>query len=74
MKTAHGGAVREAAGDAADRLCFLADALTARPSEDLEAASKRGLGRILEDIAVELAEAVLSHPSGATPPKEEKQC
>ena len=51
--------VQDVAEDVADRLCFLADALTARPSEDLEAASKRGLGKILEDVAVMLAEAVM---------------
>ena len=56
---ATGGAVREATSDAVDVLCFLADALTATPECDLEAASRRGLGKILEDVAVMLAEAVM---------------
>lgn len=78
--------MREAVGDALDRLCFLADAVLAKPDEDLEAASRRGLGRMLEDIAVTLAEAGFTHhgaESGmlknvenptAEKPKEEGQC
>ena len=53
------GSVQDVAEDVADRLCFLADAVLARPDEDLEAASRRGLGKILEDVAVMLAEAVM---------------
>ncbi len=60
--------VREVAGDAADRLCFLADALASRPTSDLEATSRRGLGRILEDVAVMLAEAVMQE-DGSAPAK-----
>ena len=50
--------VRDAAGDAVDRLCFLSDALMAKPSSDLEAACRRGLGGMLEDVAVMLADAL----------------
>ena len=53
------GSVQDVAEDVADRLCFLADAVLAKPDEDLEAASRRGLGKILEDVAVMLAEAVM---------------
>ena len=60
------GAMREAVGDALDRLCFLADAVLAKPDEDLEAASRRGLGRMLEDIAVALAEAGFTHHGAET--------
>lgn len=60
--------VREAAGDAADMLCFLSDALTSGPTSDLDAASRRGLGRILEDVAVMLAEAVMQE-DGSAPAK-----
>ncbi len=50
--------MREAAGDAVERLCFLADALGAQPDAGLEAASRRALGRMVEDIAVMLADAL----------------
>ena len=74
------GAMTEAVGDALDRLCFLADAVLAKPEEDMEAASRRGLGRMLEDIAVALADAGFTHHgarstgSSAGAPKEEEQC
>ena len=53
-----GGSVRDVAGDAVDRLCFLSDALSSKPTSDLDAASRRGLGGILEDVAVMLADAL----------------
>ena len=59
-----GSPVRDAAGDAVDRLCFLSDALMAKPSSDLEAACRRGLGGMLEDVAVMLADALAQDHSG----------
>ncbi len=56
--------VRDAAGEAVDRLCFLSDALMAKPSSDLEAACRRGLGGMLEDVAVMLADALAQDRSG----------
>lgn len=56
--------VRDAAGEAVDRLCFLADALMAKPSSDLEATCRRGLGGILEDVAVMLADALAQERAG----------
>lgn len=53
------GSVQDVAEDVADRLCFLADAVLAMPEDSLEATSRRGLGKILEDVAVMLAEAVM---------------